>query len=397
MNSRAAMVESVDTKDLKSFGQKWLCGFKSHSRYNIRMIMKRRDLPVILFAIAALCVSGAVGAQVSYNPAFAGGSVHRLTVGVDALYYYGDICPVKDHPMSIPPRKENWGGGLNLNYTYQVIPQLGLRTTVSGGYLRGAVNDEEYDYWAERGKTPKGGSPGSTFSIGSFQGGFGELDFGVEWYPIPNREGGLYIYVGVGCYLGAMYCDFDNATHNPGKLLNPNMDASDVAHAYRKPGWRTCITPVAIGELGYSFRLQDGHTLTVKGSLHNGLLNVNTSNPELGINMDGWGRGDVNKADFSYTSSSIKYDNVGQSAWGQFTDGYFTVGVAYTFNVGDAGSGNANYRSSKSVGSSRGSNKSTFARSTKVNSRASAYKKKVSKKRNKAFQGKNKRGGRIAW
>ena len=33
LNNRAAMVESVDTKDLKSFGQKWLCGFKSHSRY----------------------------------------------------------------------------------------------------------------------------------------------------------------------------------------------------------------------------------------------------------------------------------------------------------------------------------------------------------------------------
>ena len=32
-DNRAAMVESVDTKDLKSFGQKWLCGFKSHSRY----------------------------------------------------------------------------------------------------------------------------------------------------------------------------------------------------------------------------------------------------------------------------------------------------------------------------------------------------------------------------
>ena len=28
------MVESVDTKDLKSFGQWWLCGFKSRSRYN---------------------------------------------------------------------------------------------------------------------------------------------------------------------------------------------------------------------------------------------------------------------------------------------------------------------------------------------------------------------------
>ena len=29
----AAMVESVDTRDLKSLDQKWLCGFKSHSRY----------------------------------------------------------------------------------------------------------------------------------------------------------------------------------------------------------------------------------------------------------------------------------------------------------------------------------------------------------------------------
>lgn len=30
----AAMVESVDTRDLKSLDQKWLCGFKSHSRYD---------------------------------------------------------------------------------------------------------------------------------------------------------------------------------------------------------------------------------------------------------------------------------------------------------------------------------------------------------------------------
>ena len=33
------MVESVDTKDLKSFGQKWLCGFKSHSRYKTKFII----------------------------------------------------------------------------------------------------------------------------------------------------------------------------------------------------------------------------------------------------------------------------------------------------------------------------------------------------------------------
>ena len=41
----AAMVESVDTKDLKSFGQKWLCGFKSHSRYKASV---RRDFGTYL-------------------------------------------------------------------------------------------------------------------------------------------------------------------------------------------------------------------------------------------------------------------------------------------------------------------------------------------------------------
>jgi hypothetical protein len=28
------MVELVDTRDLKSLGQKWLCGFESRSRHN---------------------------------------------------------------------------------------------------------------------------------------------------------------------------------------------------------------------------------------------------------------------------------------------------------------------------------------------------------------------------
>ena len=31
----AAMVELVDTRDLKSLGQKWLCGFESRSRHNV--------------------------------------------------------------------------------------------------------------------------------------------------------------------------------------------------------------------------------------------------------------------------------------------------------------------------------------------------------------------------
>ncbi|MGN1248003.1 MAG: hypothetical protein ACI4UO_05390 [Paludibacteraceae bacterium] len=340
--------------------------------------MKIRNLQTILLAMALLFWGEVVCAQVSFNPAYAGGSVHRLTIGADALYYYGDVCPVVDHPMSIPPRKENWGGGLNISYTYQVIPQLGLRTMVSGGYLRGAANDQSYDYWVAKGKTPKAGSLGTTYSLGSFQSGFGELDFGVEWYPIPNSEGGLYIYVGVGGYLGAVYCNFANSFRNPG-----------VKDGNLIPGWRTCIAPVAIGELGYSFRVANGHTLTVKGSLHNALLNVNSKNRKIGYNMDGWGRGALDKADFTYTSSSVKYDKTGESAWGQFTDGYFTIGLAYTFDVGSETVGR--------VSSARSGRRASFSpRSNTANHRESAYKKKVSKKRNKAFQ-RNKKGRRISW
>ena len=102
----------------------------------------------------------------------------------------------------------------------------------------------------------------------------------------------------------------------------------------------------------------------------------------------------MNKADFSYNDGSIRYENAGNSAWGQFTDGYFTIGLAYTFNVGKASYSNVSNRGNSS---SRGTKSSTFARSTKVNKKANAYKKKVSKNRNKAFQKKNKKGGRVAW
>ena len=122
---------------------------------------------------------------------------------------------------------------------------------------------------------------------------------------------------------------------------------------------------------------------------------LNSKNKNIGYNIDGWGRGNVNKADFSYNDGSIRYENAGNSAWGQFTDGYFTIGLAYTFNVGKAINNSVSYRGKSS--SSRSTNKSTSARSTKVNKKASAYKKKVSKNRNKAFQKKNKKGGRIAW
>ena len=63
----ARMVESVDTRDLKSLGQKWLCGFKSHFEYN-----KGRQYycrPLLLGAYSSIRrINGSSGEKVSSHP-----------------------------------------------------------------------------------------------------------------------------------------------------------------------------------------------------------------------------------------------------------------------------------------------------------------------------------------
>lgn len=325
--------------------------------------------------VEALIMSAFASAQVSYNPSYSSTTVHRVSVGAFGNYYYGDICPVRNHPLAIEPRAVNLGGGLEVAYIYQAIPCLGLRATLNGGYLHSDATNQSWAYWTDKGKQPRAGSAeNDLFSIGSFQSFYGELDFGVEWYPIPHREGGLFLYAGLGLYMGSVWCDFSNTLRNPGK--------------HNDPGWRTCLTPVGIGEIGYSFRLTKGHTLSVKASVHNGLINVNSKKQGRGYSMDGWGRGDVNSADFDYTpNSGASLDDTGKSAFGQFTDGYFMFGVSYTFNAGGDETGRmANYTTGKG--------RNSFAKSARVNpynKRAATYKRKVSKARNKAFHVKRKK------
>ena len=52
------MVESVDTKDLKSFGQWWLCGFKSHFEYTFRRtgISSFSPTEKLLIFVPTVCV-----------------------------------------------------------------------------------------------------------------------------------------------------------------------------------------------------------------------------------------------------------------------------------------------------------------------------------------------------
>ena len=72
--------------------------------------------------VEALIVSAFASAQVSYNPSYSSTTVHRVSVGAFGNYYYGDICPVRNHPLAIEPRAVNLGGGLEVAYIYQAIP-----------------------------------------------------------------------------------------------------------------------------------------------------------------------------------------------------------------------------------------------------------------------------------
>ena len=114
----ARMVESVDTKDLKSFGQKWLCGFKSHSRYFSEFFCRiRRGVEEWFFPLLVClpCWYGNLCLKMSYLHVWGLCCVFLISrMGV-----YGFICSLKN---TFFEAKRNFFGGL----VYQIIIKLYL-------------------------------------------------------------------------------------------------------------------------------------------------------------------------------------------------------------------------------------------------------------------------------
>ena len=198
-----------------------------------------------------------------------------VCVGVNMMYYYGDIDQLDQAFLhGFQPQNLSFGGGLAFAYLHPQGRFINWRFSLNAGYLHG--NDSTRKAENKAGEMVMTGK-------GQFRNIFGEAAAGVEFYPFPRA--GFYIYAGLGLSIG--YIDYN--------FFNTKIPA----------GTTVSVLPMLPVEIGYNFYLGRSCFLGISLGVHQGLVDMANSN------LDAW---------------PVKSTSVFQ--WG---DGYFQVGVSFSY------------------------------------------------------------------
>ena len=194
---------------------------------------------------------------------------NAISLSINATYYYGDI-EMHDQAFvqGFQPQNLSIGGSMAVGYHMPISRFFDCRFSLGMGYLHG--NDSvRVDY-----------------QKGSFSNIFGELNAGVEFYPLPRA--GLYIFAGLGLNLSYINYDFHEK--------HPDLGA----------GSTISFVPIVPIEIGYNFDLGSSCFLGISVGIHQALMYMGRSN------LDAWPL---------YTTST-KF---------QWSDGYFTIGLSFSY------------------------------------------------------------------
>ena len=198
-----------------------------------------------------------------------------LCVGVNMMYYYGDIDQLDQAFLhGFQPQNLSVGGSLQFAYTQPMGRFFNWRFSLNGGYLHG--NDSTRMKELPDGTKVQAGK-------GKFQNIFGELDAGLEFYPLPRA--GFYIYAGLGLSIGYINYDFSRVKIPAGNTV--------------------CVVPMLPVEIGYNFYLGGSCFLGISLGVHQALVDM------ANANLDAW---------------PVKSTSVFQ--WG---DGYFQFGISFSY------------------------------------------------------------------
>lgn len=198
-----------------------------------------------------------------------------ICIGVNAMYYYGDIDQLDQAFVhGFQPQNMSYGGSLYLAYSMPMGRFFNWRFSLSAGYLHG--NDSTRRAETKTGEMVEVGK-------GKFKNIFGEAAAGLEFYPLPRA--GFYLYAGLGVNIGHIDYDFYKTTIPAGSLVS--------------------VLPMIMGEVGYNFYLGGSCFLGLALSVHQGLVDMANSN------LDAW---------------PVKSTSVFQ--WG---DGYFQFGISFSY------------------------------------------------------------------
>lgn len=223
-----------------------------------------------------------------------------ISIGVHALYYYGDADneSVMLHGGFNP---HNVGGMLTFAYHMPVSAHWIMRFSLSGGLVRGdntekfkAINRDDF-------RTIK--------NI------FAQPAVGVEWYPL-NRYG-LFLYGGISCTVG--YIDYSFYYQDRNTKTRENVAGKTYG-----------ILPMIQGGIGYSWNLSSSWMLSVQALFQEGLydsqyMNLDAFPLDAKQNSKGVSLGTAGGYWYSYDADGTKHKHV------HWNDGWFQAGITLTY------------------------------------------------------------------
>lgn len=196
-----------------------------------------------------------------------------VCLGVQAMYYYGDIDMLDQAFVhGFQPQNLSVGGSLYFGYLMPLGRFFNWRFALSAGYLHG--NDSTRVAVNSKGEEIHPGK-------GKFSSVFGEFNAGVEFYPLPRA--GLYIFAGLG--LNMSYINYEFKKFGTGSTVS--------------------VVPMLPIEIGYNFYLGGSCFLGLSVGVHQALMDMGRAN------LDAW----------PLVSSSV-------FQWG---DGYFQIGLSFSY------------------------------------------------------------------
>lgn len=239
---------------------------------------------------------------------------HGVSLGVNAMYYFGDVdnVGVAFHG-GFNENNLSYGGSLVFGYTMPAGNHCNIRYSLMGGTLRGN-NTEKIS------KELKEDGSGYRDDYRKFSSILIHPSVGVEYYPFSNA--GFYLYGGLGVAVSII--------NNYEFYAYRRIDNSGPRQRVKLEGKTFGILPMVQLGIGYSWRLSQSWTMSAEIMIQEGLLDQHYMNldayPLAGSqSSDGKDLGGTSLYWYTYDAEGKEHKHL------HWNDGWFQVGITVSY------------------------------------------------------------------
>jgi hypothetical protein len=228
---------------------------------------------------------------------------HGVTIGVNAMYYFGDVDN-EGVALTGGFNKDNvsYGGSLSFNYSLPVGNHVNMKFGIMGGTLNGN-NKIKFDNLAE---------PRDDYR--KFNSILIQPAVGVQYYPFSNA--GFYLYGGMAV-AGSIITNYEFYYYK-------NVGNNKVRDKIQ--GSTFGILPMVQLGLGYSWRLTESWIMSAEIMVSEGLIDTHY------MNLDAWPLAESQNSEGVALGNSFgKWTDRYGKEHIHWNDGWFQVGISVTY------------------------------------------------------------------